>query len=75
MIDILFCGNAGVFDGVLTCVLSILKRTESKEPFTFHLFTMDVSDLDPKYIPIPPEQVDFLNEVIRRYHPDRKSVV
>ncbi len=75
MIDILFCGNAGVFDGVLTCVLSILKRTESKEPFTFHLFTMDVSDLDPKYIPIPPEQVDFLNEVIRRYHPDSRAVL
>ena len=75
MIDILFCGNSGVFDGALTCILSILKRTQSKQPFTFHLFTMDLSDLDPKYTPIPREQVDFLNEVIQRYHPDSRAVL
>ena len=49
MIDILFCGNDGVYDGVLTCALSILMRTKTKEPFCFHIFTMDVSHLDEKY--------------------------
>ena len=39
MIDILFCGNDGVFDGVLTCALSILRRTDTDEPFCFHIFT------------------------------------
>ena len=29
MIDILFCGNNGVFDGVLTCILSVLKRSQT----------------------------------------------
>ena len=62
MIDILFCGNVGVFDGMLTCILSILKRTKTSEPFTFHLFTMDVSHLNAKYTPITSEQIVFLQE-------------
>ena len=35
MVNILFCGNGYVFDGMLTCALSILKRSESTEPYTF----------------------------------------
>ncbi len=72
MIDILFCGNVGVFDGMLTCILSILKRTKTSEPFTFHLFTMDVSHLNAKYTPITSEQIVFLQEVVSKYHPDNR---
>ena len=35
MKNILFCGNYKVFDGMLSAMLSIFKRTESKEPFSF----------------------------------------
>ena len=72
MIDILFCGNIGVFDGMLTCILSILKRSKTKEPFTFHLFTMDVSHLKDNYVPVTQKQVDFLNEIVRGYHEDNR---
>ena len=41
--NILFAGNDGVFDGILSCMLSVLKRTVSKEPFTVYVLTMDVS--------------------------------
>ena len=75
MIDILFCGNSGVFDGVLTCVLSILKRTQTREPFTFHLFTMELSHLDPKYTPITRKQCDCLSEVILSYNPENRVVL
>lgn len=75
MIDILFCGNSGVFDGVLTCVLSILKRTQTKEPFTFHLFTMELTRLDPKYSPITQKQCDWLNEVVLSYNPENCVVL
>lgn len=75
MIDILFCGNSGVFDGALTCILSILKRTKSRQPFTFHLFTMDISYLDPKYTPIPQEQANFLESVVKRYHPGSRVLL
>ena len=45
MINVLFAGNDGVFDGILTCMLSIFLRTTTKEPFTFYIFTMDVSHI------------------------------
>lgn len=68
MINILMCGNKGVFDGVLTCALSIFKRTETREPFSFYLLTMDVSHLREDYLPITEEQRAFLEEVARSYN-------
>ena len=72
MVNILFCGNIGVFDGMLTTALSLVKRTESKEPFCFHLFTMDVSHLKDNYVPITQKQVDFLDKVVRSYNPENQ---
>lgn len=68
MINIMFCGNSGVFDGVLTCALSIFKRTETKEPFSFMIFTMDLRDIDPKYTPVSDEQICFFERIIREYN-------
>lgn len=70
MVNILFCGNIGVFDGMLTTALSLVKRTDSKEPFLFHLFTMDVSHLKDNYLPITQEQVAFLEKTVKSYNPD-----
>lgn len=75
MIDILFCGNNGVFDGVLTCMLSVIKRSKSSQPFTLHLFTMDLSYLDPKYQPISGQQAVFLDEVLKSYNPRSRTVL
>ncbi len=74
MINILFCGNSGVFDGVLCCALSILKRTASAEPFTFYVFTMDVSHLKESYTPIEDRQVAFLEKTVREYNPDNRVI-
>ncbi len=70
MVNILFCGNSGVFDGMLTAALSILKRTESAEPFAFYVFTMDVSHLKPGYVPVSQAQTDFFRQVIQSYNPE-----
>ena len=72
MINILFCGNDGVFDGVLTTTLSIMKRTQTKEAFNIYLFTMDVSHLNPKYIPISDQKTNFLEDVIKSYNLENK---
>ena len=50
MINVLYCGNDGVFDGILTSILSILKRTGTREPFRFFIFTMDLTRVKPAYI-------------------------
>ncbi len=68
MINLLFCGNHVVFDGFLTCVLSAVKRTESKEPFNIYIFTMDVSRINPRYTPITDEQMEVLDKTLKKYN-------
>lgn len=75
MINILYCGNDTVFDGLLTCTLSILKRSKLDEPFTFYVFTMDVSHLKDSYVPISHAHMDFFNKVIKKYSPKSKAVL
>ena len=70
MINLLFCGNYKVFDGILTCLLSIFKRTETKEPFNVMIFTMDVHHLREDYTPVTDEQIAFLAETARSYNKD-----
>ena len=41
MINILYSGNDKVFDGMLTCSLSILKRSRNDEPITFEQMVPD----------------------------------
>lgn len=68
MKNILFAGNIRVFDGILTAILSILKRTKSKEPFRFYVFTMNLYDIDESYLPITDKMVKFLDEIIKEYN-------
>ena len=70
MVNILFCGNSGVFDGMLTGMLSILKRTDSKEPFTFYVFTMTLTRIRDNYTPVTEEQASFLEKIARTYNPE-----
>ena len=74
MVNILFCGNDKVFDGMLTCALSIMKRSDSSEPYTFYVYTMDVSHIKPEYIPVSERQMEFFGEVIRSYNPENRAV-
>lgn len=74
MINILFSGNAGVFDGILTCMLSIFKRTDTKEPFRFFVYTMDVTRIKPEYQAISDRQIAFLNEIAQEYNLENKVI-
>lgn len=71
--NLLFCGNSKVFDGVLTCLLSIVKRTTENVRLNVFLFTMDVSRIKADYVPITDTEVDFLQNILRKYNP--KSTV
>lgn len=67
MINILFCGNDKVFDGMLTCALSIFKRSKLDEGVKFFVLTMDVSHIKPEYLPVSAEQIEFFDSVIKQY--------
>ena len=75
MINVLFCGNDKVFDGMMTTMLSILKRTETKEPFTFYIYTMDVSHINPKYLALSQDMADYLDEIAKTYNTDNKVIM
>lgn len=72
--NLLFSGNDNVFDGILTCLLSVFKRTKSEEPFTVYILTMDVSRIKPEYIAISDEKTAFLQEVAGEYNPQNKII-
>ena len=72
MINILFCGNYKVFDGALTELISIINRTS--EVINCYIFTAELTRIEPEYTPIKDEQVDFLNEVVKRKNQKRTSV-
>ena len=63
MINILFCGNYKVFDGALTELISITNKTS--EAVNCFIYTMDVSRINPDFISMSDEQIDFLNKVIK----------
>lgn len=70
MINILFCGNDKVFDGMLTCALSIFKRSRLEGGVRFFVLTMDVSHIKPEYLPVSAEQIEFFDSVIKQYGKD-----
>lgn len=74
MINILFCGNDKVFDGMLTCALSILKRTTTKDNFIFYIFTMDASHIKDTYLPVSDKQISFFNSIIKRYNSSNEAI-
>ena len=69
MINILFCGNDKVFDGVLTSMLSILMRTKSRDSFHFYIYTMDATHVKESYTPMTDEMAAYLDRLSKRYNP------
>jgi lipopolysaccharide biosynthesis glycosyltransferase len=59
---------------MLTCALSILRRSESREPYTFYIFTMDVSHIKETYLPVNERQLAFFERVIQGYNPENRAV-
>lgn len=74
MINLLYCGNRGVFDGILTSAISILKRSRLDEPMSFYVFTMDVSHLREDYVPVSDSQAEFLDRVVKKYNNDNRVI-
>lgn len=63
MINLLLSGNNKVFDGALTELISITNKT--KETINCYILTMDVSRINPEFIPITDEQIEFLDKVVK----------
>lgn len=66
MINLLYCGNDKVFDGLLISLLSASKNT--KDTIHAYVLTMDLSDIDIKYQPITETHRKFIENVIKKYN-------
>ena len=70
MINILFGGNYKVFDGILLCLMSIIKH--NKDPLNVYILSADVRELNPDYRPISEENRAFLNSILKHANPNSK---
>lgn len=66
MINLLYCGNDKVFDGLLISLLSASKNT--RDTIHAYVLTMDLSDIDVKYQPITETHRKFIENVIKKYN-------
>lgn len=73
--DILFCGNDKVFDGVLTAGLSIVRRLEKPRPLTVHIFTMELTRVSPNYLPMTRDHADRIEKALRRHNPQTDVIL
>ncbi|MBE5961361.1 MAG: glycosyltransferase family 8 protein [Lachnospiraceae bacterium] len=73
MINLLYCANAGIFDGVLLSLMSAADKTSS--PVTAYILTMDLTDLNTAYKPFTKEHGHIIEEVIRKKNADNRAIV
>lgn len=72
MINIVFCGNYKVFDGILINLLSLIKHT--KAPLCVYVLTMDLKKYNKEFIPINIKQVNFLEKLLKEVNPNSKVI-
>ena len=75
MMDILFCGNDKVFDGVLTASLSIVRRMEFKRPLKIHIFTMELTRVSADYLPMTAAYARMIENALRRHNPETEVIL
>ena len=61
-INLLYCGNEKVFDGLLISLLSMTKYT--KIPIHVYVITMDLQELKEDYKPLNQNQIEYLEKMI-----------
>lgn len=63
MINLMFCGNKKIFDGLIIATLSIIKHT--KEPLHIFILTADLHELNKDFLPIDEEERLKLESILK----------
>lgn len=72
-LNVIYCGNERVFPLILLSALSIVRHTEN--PITIYLLTMDLSEREAHFLPIPEEKRAILEEVLRKKNTESRAVL
>lgn len=67
IINLLYCGNEKVFDGMMISLLSIIRHT--KHELHVYVMTLDLRDVDNRNIPINSNQTTYLENMIQEVNP------
>jgi hypothetical protein len=70
--NLVFAGNTKVFDGLLISLLSIIEV--DKKPLTVYVLTMDLPELDKEYVSISQNDLDFVENELRKINPASRLV-
>lgn len=73
MINLLYCANATVFDGIFLSLMSATSKATC--PITAYIMTMDLSKMCSDYLPIEEKHIEILNTVVKRENPDNQVVL
>ncbi len=68
--NLLYCGNLAMFDGMLSSLLSIASR--SHEKLDVLILTGDFSDIKKEYVPMGEKEAEYIGDTIRFYNPDSR---
>lgn len=72
-IHLAYSGNKRVFPMILLSALSVIKHT--KEPVTFYLATMDLTEQDARFTPIGEAQRTLLETQVQAKNPENRVVL
>lgn len=71
--DVVYSGNRAIFKGILLSVLSALKYT--KRSLTVHILTADLTNINPKFLPITSADVEPMKAVLEENDPKGRVVI
>lgn len=72
MINLLYCGNDKVLDGMMISLLSIIKYTKS--PLHVYVMTMDLRQIHPRNIPLQQSQMEYLERMLKEVNAESKVI-
>ena len=72
-INVMFCGNDKVIDGMIIATLSIVKYC--KKPLNIHIMTMDLSNIEKRFTPINEKQCGLLEEIVKKENKNSQVIL
>ena len=69
-VSLVYCGNSGVFDGLIISLLSICNHTG--RPLHVHVLTMDLTRVSDRFTPLDASRADFLRQMLQSKNADSR---
>lgn len=68
--NLLYCGNQGVFDGVLLSLLSAAET--SSGPLCAYVLTMELTHLNPNFTALTEPQISYIQRLVQEINPENR---